>query len=328
MNTNGRSPLFYILEANPKRYIKTTSTTIVMVIRAVEGVIAAFLSYRVFGYLLGLFSGNASSVFALPGLLQPNTQSEIIPGPVQSLLEEQLADIMPEGETIDSLMQQGLATMMESLSESMSNATGGIFTDPDSAIETLLTPGSLEIIITMIATAALLAILICAVVEAAAFIVLRFALKGSAAAKIAHKVIFIASLILLLSGICLIAIFINKCRLLGITITLLVGQLRTLAIVTGVGMVVLVLRVFYHWDVAKVLSAVDYEIRMEFKETDLKVRWLPGNSLIFILLALAATVLMVIKFGFLSLGAIAATVLVVKYVMVYFCWGNYHQCHM
>ena len=57
--------MFYILEASPERYIKKTSSTIVMLIRFLEGAVALSLLFRVVGYLSGLFHGISPGVFQL-----------------------------------------------------------------------------------------------------------------------------------------------------------------------------------------------------------------------------------------------------------------------
>lgn len=314
MNSNTQNPLFYILKSDPGRYINTPSATIVTLIRVAEAVISMLLFPKVCGYLLGLPGGSSPGVFALPGLLQSGRQTELLPPALKTLVEEQLSDIMPEGESLDSLLQ-----------DTLQNTVG----DTEAGLQMLMTMGALETIVTGIAAAALLAVLAAVIAEAPALVFLRFAMQGSKVAKIAHKVIFIATLVMLLAGICLTVQFILKCRMLGVMMgALLAGQLRPVFIWVALCLVLLLLRVLYHRDVAKVLAAIDYEIQLEFKETTLKAQRLAGTSLIFTALALAGAVMLAFKAGPLSIGVIAMVVLMIKYMMVYTCWGNFHRCHM
>jgi len=303
--------MFYILEASPERYIKKMSSTIVMLIRLLEGAVALSLLFRVAGYLSGLLHGTSAGVFELlvklqSGQLLSGGQVSVLPSAV---VEDQLAGIMPQGETLDSLLEE-------------------LLHGSETGMRILTTPSTTDTIITGIAAAALLAVLAAVVVEAVAFVFLRFALKGSRVAKIAHKVIYAACIVLLLAGICLAAGFVNKCRMLGISSALLTGQFRMIVIMTVACMVLLALRVFYHRDVVKVLTAIDYEIHIGFKETTLEVKRLSTLALLFAVLALAGAVLLGLRTGFATTGVLVMIVLMVKYVMVYTCWGNFRQRHM
>ncbi len=309
MGSNMQNPMFFILNANPGRYINTKAAAIVALVRAAEAVIALMLVFRVGRYLMGLIDGTSPGVLALPGLLSPGGDTGLLPPAMQTVLEDQLADIMPEGQTLETLLQQTLG-------------------DPEEGMQALMTPGSIETIVTGLAAAALLAILAAVVVEGVALIMLRFAMKGAKAAKIAHKAIFIASIVLLLAGICLTLIFINKCRMLGLTMSvLLMGEMKTTFILIALCLVILFLRVLYHRDVAKVLAAIDYEIRIGFKETTMRVKRLSGSALLFAALALAAVVYFFFKTGPLSTGVLIAAVLVIKYIMVYSSYDDFKQSH-
>ena len=55
---NGSNPYMLILNANPAKYIKTPSSTVVTLIKVLEGVLSFLLCFRYFSYLYQLISGN------------------------------------------------------------------------------------------------------------------------------------------------------------------------------------------------------------------------------------------------------------------------------
>ena len=49
------NPMFWILEAAPERYLKTSSATALVILKAIEGFAAFFLGFRILAFLIFAF---------------------------------------------------------------------------------------------------------------------------------------------------------------------------------------------------------------------------------------------------------------------------------
>lgn len=177
-------------------------------------------------------------------------------------------------------------------------------------------------------------ILICVAVEAVAALLLRFALQGAKLFQVTHKVIFVASIVLLLSAAASFVPIVLSLAASGIKIyqLLLSGGERLLGaarplLVTAVCVLLLVLRVSYHKGVVTVLTAIEYELRLEFKETAVGTTHLSRDALLQAVILLGAAAATGIFIKWLSLTVLALAVLAVKYFAVYNSWGDFRRCH-
>jgi ABC-type sugar transport system permease subunit len=168
-NTATDNPKFMILEAAPERYIKKTSPTLVALIRAVEGCLAAFLAVRAVGFVLGefgnWFSGGSISLDRFLRALLP----EIPMGTPKSLPLS--LEALAETENLDSFLTLSLDGF---------EGTSTI----DSALSTAF-------------VLCILVILITTVVDAVALLLLRFAMRGAAVAKTTQRVLYLTTFLLL-----------------------------------------------------------------------------------------------------------------------------------
>ena len=317
-----QNPKFMILEANPAKYINNISSTVLMLIRAGEGIAASFLLYKVWIALAGLVSGTHRGMLGLIDNLLPNgagiapgsSPMSITVGTIVQMLPEELQGIVMENMALDTVLSELLQRTF---------LPGGY------DMNVFMTVGTFENIMCAAALVAFLLVLAAIAIEAIAFIMIRFVHKGSGMAKTAHRIIFYAVIAIMIAVFCLSIIFVLKCRKAGIIGALLSGRLRTAGILMIVLLVFLGFRVFYHRDVSKVLSAVDYEIRLGFKEMFTDGKHLTRGSLIFVLLSIVAAVLIYIRTGtFFSGGTAICVILAIKYIAVYVCWCNFRLCHM
>ena len=177
-------------------------------------------------------------------------------------------------------------------------------------------------------------ILICMAVEAIAALLLRFALQGAKLFQVTHKVIYIASIALLLAAAATCVPLIMGLTQSGIKIyqlflsggEKLLGPVRPL-LVTLACMLLLLLRISYHKGVVTVLSAIEYEIRLEFKETAMNTVHISRDALLLMLICIAAAAAAGFLAGWMMPAVPAMLVLAVKYYAVYSCWGDFRRCH-
>lgn len=177
-------------------------------------------------------------------------------------------------------------------------------------------------------------ILICMAVEAVAALLLRFALQGAKLFQVTHKVIYIASIALLLAAAATCVPLIIGLTQSGIKIyqlflsggEKLLGPVRPL-LVTLACMLLLLLRVSYHKGVVTVLSAIEYEIRLEFKETAMNTVHISRDALLLMLICIAAAAAAGFLAGWVMPAVPAMLVLAVKYYAVYNCWADFRRCH-
>ena len=177
-------------------------------------------------------------------------------------------------------------------------------------------------------------ILICMAVEAVAALLLRFALQGAKLFQITHKVIFIASIALLLSAAATCVPLVMNLTQSGIKIyqvllsggEKILGPIRPL-LVTIVCILLLALRVSYHKGVVTALSAIEYEIRLEFKETAMNTVHVSRDALLLALICIGAAVATGYCVGWVTIYVAALVGLAVKYLAVYNSWGDFRRCH-
>ena len=177
-------------------------------------------------------------------------------------------------------------------------------------------------------------ILICMTVEAVAALLLRFALQGAKLFQVTHKVIYIASIALLLTTAATCVPLIMGLTQSGIKIyqlflsggEKLLGPVRPL-LVTLACMLLLLLRISYHKGVVTVLSAIEYEIRLEFKETAMNTVHISRDALLLVLICIGAACAAGFLVGWVTPAVPAMLVLAVKYYAVYSCWGDFRRCH-
>ena len=177
-------------------------------------------------------------------------------------------------------------------------------------------------------------ILVCMAVEAVAALLLRFTLQGAKLFQITHKVIFIGSIVLLLSAAASCVPLVMNLTQSGLKIyqVFLSGGKNLLEpvrplLVTVVCILLLILRVSYHKGIVTVISAIEYEIRLEFKETAMKTVHLSRDSLLLALICLGAAVAAGFFVGWVTVYVAALAVLAVKYTAVYNSWGDFRRCH-
>ena len=177
-------------------------------------------------------------------------------------------------------------------------------------------------------------ILICMAVEAVAALLLRFALQGAKLFQITHKVIFAASIVLLLCAVATCVPLVMNLTQSGIKIyqvflsggEKLLESVRPL-LVTVICILLLILRVLYHKGVVTVLSAIEYEIRLGFKETAMNSVHVSRDALLLALICIGAAVATGFFVGWVTVYVAALAVLAVKYFAVYNCWGDFRRCH-
>lgn len=177
-------------------------------------------------------------------------------------------------------------------------------------------------------------ILICMTVEAVAALLLRFALQGAKLFQVTHKVIYISSIALLLAAAATCVPLIMGLTQSGIKIyqlflsggEKLLEPVRPL-LVTLACVLLLLLRVSYHKGVVTVLSAIEYEIRLEFKETAMNTVHISRDALLLMLICICAAAAAGFLAGWVMPAVSAMLVLAVKYYAVYNCWGDFRRCH-
>ena len=271
MNPALSNPLMFILEADPEKYIKTPSASVVAIIKTLEGFAAFLCCFRVLDVLKGFAAGHAPlSTFALLKTLVPVELS---------------VRLLPETTT----------------------APGG----------------TVQTVLTIVAGLCILAELVCFVVEAGAGLFLRFTLGGAKLIKSTRGVVSAASVLLALSVTCASALLIRECLRGGVGLD---GSLRLLLVPLGCSLL-LWLHVLYNREAAAVFDAVEYEIRLGFKQTALGKlrlgRWALLLSLCFFAGAAALCVLADWRMRTVCLLALLGC----KFFAVWRCFRVFRKCH-
>lgn len=169
--------------------------------------------------------------------------------------------------------------------------------------------------------------LVCTVAEAAGLWALRVALAGSALLKYTRKVLLFDTVFLLLTTVAGIGMRMYHYTLHELSADPSMLKLRTI-LLTGAGCVLfLVVRLLYHRDVFTVFSAIEYEIRMEYKETVVDAPRLAAFAFLFAALSTAGAVLTARSIGYTSLPFFLLTAMAVKYFAVLGSWDGFQHCH-
>ena len=281
MNPHTSNPYMFILQADPGRYIQTSSGTVAALIKTAEGGVALLWCFRMLDYLKQLFSGKAGTM-----------PHEIL----HVLLPKRIADLLLPG------------------------------TVPDG--------GMLGKILCWTAAVSILVFLICMVVEAVAALLLRFALQGAKLFEITHKVLLAALVVLLLSVVGSCVPLVLSLTQSGIKIYQvflsggkdLIEPLRPLFVTVGCA-ILLLLTVSYHRGIGKVLSVIEYELRLGFKETAMEIPHLSRDAILLGILFLAGAAAVGFLVGWVTVYTAALVVLAAKFFAVYSCWTDFRRCH-
>jgi len=184
--------------------------------------------------------------------------------------------------------------------------------------------GTLGNVLGCVAAACLLIGFLCLTAEAAAAVMLRFAMPAAGAKwfRRTRRLTFAACVLL---TVCLVISVVQQAYFVfqkGLNV-----ELAALypVIVQLVLVLLLALRIEYHRGAAIVMGAVDYEFRLGFKETGMPEHRLGPCSFLFGVLFLVAAGALIR----LSLGRYAAVsaVLSAKYFTVWKSWQFFRQCH-
>lgn len=179
----------------------------------------------------------------------------------------------------------------------------------------------------LLATLGVFAALVCTVVEAVGLWALRIALVGSALLKQVQRVLFYDCILLLLITVGGLGFRWYRYATTEMGSDPSFHLLRTILLTGAVSLAVLVLLTLYHRDVYMVLSAIEYEIRMEFKETLIDAPRLGVLAFLFGALSTGGAVLAAMRLGWMSLTFLLLAVLAVKYFALISSWEGFRQCH-
>ena len=183
--------------------------------------------------------------------------------------------------------------------------------------------GTLVAVLGGAAALCVLAELVCTTVEAVAAVLLRFFDNGAALFKATRKWIltacFVLTLCMILSCVPLLMDFVRG----GFRVD---ASLQPL-IVCLLASLLLILRVCYHRAAAVVITAVEYELRLGFKETGMERVRLGWFAFLQGLLLLAAAVALFVYAGAEVRYAAAFVLPAVKFFAVWNAWRVFRKCH-
>ena len=171
--------------------------------------------------------------------------------------------------------------------------------------------------------------LVCMVLEAVGVLALRFAMTGTKLLKEAQQVVFWDNCAL--AGIAMLSLILRIFRFITTELQSdpLMERLRVMVPALGAAVIVLVLFAQYQKDVLTVFTAIEYEIRLEFKETESDAPVIGKYSLLLSAAFLVGAVLLVVLLG-LSLNSpmvIGFAVLTVRFFAVHQSWEGFRRCH-
>ena len=271
MNPALSNPLMFILEADPEKYIKTPSASVVAIIKTLEGFAAFLCCFRVLDILKGLVTSRAPlSLSALFRALVPVELS---------------VRLLP-----------------------------GTLTAPGGTVWTLLSA---------LAALAVLAELVCFVIEAGAGLFLRFALGGAKLMKSTRGAVSAASVLLALCVTGSSALLIWEGVRGGVGLD---GSLRLLLVPLGCSLL-LWLHVLYNREAAAVFDAVEYEIRLGFKQTALETHGLGRWALLLCLCSFAGAAVLCVFGDFRMRTVYLLAILGCKFFAVWRCFRVFRKCH-
>lgn len=165
--------------------------------------------------------------------------------------------------------------------------------------------------------------IVCLLLEGAAALYLRFALGGAKLLNVTRRAAFPVSIVLALSvtGFCALSLweaFTHGVRL---------NALLQPALVMAGCVLALWLRVSYNRGAASVISAVEYELRLGFKESVPKSLKLGRDAFLLCLVYLAAAAALCCFVNWRSYAVAAFAALAVKYSAAMESWRVFRRCH-
>jgi hypothetical protein len=173
-----------------------------------------------------------------------------------------------------------------------------------------------------------LVLLGCTVVEGLVMPFLFITLKGSGLLAGARKGLFLASRVLVMFLVCFVLLQLISYYRRGVLPNLLAGKIPWPAIVAASSIPIMAVRSRLHKCVVTVFRAVDFELRLKFKETHVADIRLSRYLLLFGVLFLAAAGLSWWKMGPMSIPCWVTAAETLKYAMAAISWGNFKQRHM
>lgn len=310
-----QNPMMWIMKADPGKYLRKPATTIAVIMKAIEGLFCLLAAVRVSRFL---------QEFVLFGNLPDALSVPLIPsGPLEQAFN-QIQQILP-----GDLLAPGAAAGGASGGESNPELAFSVMQTILSFLTIDVYTGTIiERIALTVASAALLLLLLGIAVEGALLLILRFTFKCSGALKLIQRIMVYATAALLASAIAFFLFRIYSC--------VSTGLLRLPVILVPAFMVtaVLLLELAYARSLYAFYFSVDYEIRMEFKDTDTRGNRLGRNSVLLCLLFLAATIaiiVMTVHFHFAPattvFWVIGCFFMCVKYFAVYQSFWAFQWCH-
>lgn len=170
-------------------------------------------------------------------------------------------------------------------------------------------------------------VLVCTVLETVALWVLRFTLAGSAFLKQVQKVLYLSTLLLCILTCCELAL-----RVFAYVSTELQSDpsfeiFRLILIFGAMSAALLALLTAYQKDVLTVLTAIEYEFRLEFKETIIDAPVLGKYSVLLGLLCLGVGVFLGRLYGFQVPLVLLLLAEAAKFFLVRMSWAGFQRCH-
>ena len=183
--------------------------------------------------------------------------------------------------------------------------------------------GTLSMVLGGAAALCVLAELVCMTAEAVAAVLLRFFDNGAALFKATRKWIltacFMLTLCMILSCVPLLMDFVRG----GFRVD---ASLQPLIVCLLVSLL-LILRVCYHHAASVVITAVEYELRLGYKETEMERVRLGWFAFLFGVLMLAAAVALFIYARTEVRYASVFILLAIKFFAVWKAWRVFRKCH-
>lgn len=311
-----QNPMMWIMQADPGKYIKKASATIAAFLKLIEGFFTAFAAVGLFGLFREFVNG---------GSFQNGFSVELLP----PFFVDQVLDMLPP----ELLNQSGVSVQ----SGAAAGAAGAAAGQPDLSVLNQLisfltinvySGTMIEKITLTVAVLGLILILLGIAVEGLFLVILRFSLKGAKVLKLTQRVIVFSIIAILAAAV---GFFVFRLYLCFST-----EQFKLVVVLMPAGsvIVILVLALRYARSVYSVFSSIEYEIRLEFKDSDAKNTKMRGYALLFGFVFLVATVAIVILAMNGQIGyetavfcGIGCGFMAVKYFVVSRAVWNFLWCH-
>jgi hypothetical protein len=303
-----QNPMMWIMQADPGKYIKTTSSAIAAFLKLIEGFFTAFAAVGLFGLFKEFVRG---------GSFQDGLSVELLP----RFFVDHVLNMIPQ----DLLAQSGVsgqAGAAAQLDLSVLNQLISFLTID------VYTGALIEQITLFIAVWGVILILLGIAVEGLFSVILRFSMQGANVLKLIQRVIVYSIIAILASAV---GFFVYRIYLCFST-----GQFKLAVVLLPAGSVIvfLVLALKYARSVFSVFFSIDYEIRLGFKDSDARFTKMRGYSLMFGFIFLVATIAIVvlamnqrIGYGSAVLCGIGCGFMSLKYFVVSRAAWNFLWCH-